>query len=748
MLNLLEFLHFDLLFYKKLVNRFSICRKNEVDLQNHYLYQKIQSVMRYLFLIILLICLNGCQQKNEQNMQEHKYTNSLINETSPYLLQHAHNPVNWYAWNNETLELAKKENKLLLISIGYSSCHWCHVMEHESFENDSVAAIMNKHFVNVKVDREERPDIDQIYMNAVQLMTGSGGWPLNCIALPDGRPVWGGTYFPKEKWISALEQLSKMYQEKPDEMISYAEKLTEGVKNSDLVTLNKDEINFTIAHLDSSVSEWKQYMDFDLGGRQGAPKFPMPANYQFLLRYGIQSNNIEIQDYVHTTLTKMAFGGIYDQIGGGFSRYSVDKKWHIPHFEKMLYDNGQLVSLYSKAFQATKSELYKTTVYQTLAFIERELTTSEGAFYSSLDADSNNAEGKLEEGAFYVWKSLELQSILKNDYQLFSDYYNINNYGYWEHENYVLIRNKSDKDISEKHQISISELKQKVLEWQNILLKERDKKDRPRLDDKSLTSWNALMLKGYIDAYTVFNEPHFLDVAIKNATFLLTKQLQENGNLNHNYKNGKSSINGYLEDYATVIEAYIHLYEATLNEKWLNTAKQLTDYTFDHFFDMESHMFYFTSDEDHNLITRKMEIEDNVIPASNSIMAKNLFKLSHFYSNGYYLKVSNQMLHNVSKRTKQYGAGYANWLELMCDFSGSYYEIAISGKNAKDKLLEINQHYIPNKLIAGSISESKIPLMEGRYNENDTYIYICVDGACKLPEKETKEALESLKINF
>lgn len=281
-----------------------------------------------------------------------------------------------------------------------------------------------------------------------------------------------------------------------------------------------------------------------------------------------------------------------------------------------------------------------------------------------------------------------------------------------------------------------------------MLLKERAKKERPRLDDKSLTSWNALMLKGYIDAYTVFNEQHFLDVAIKNAKFIYSKQLQNNGNLNHSYKNGKSTINGYLEDYATVIEAYISLYEATFNETWLKTAKQLTDYSFDHFFDLENSMFYFTSDEDTDLITRKTEIEDNVIPASNSIMAKNLFKLSHYYSNSHYLKVSKQMLNNLKERTLQYGSGYSNWLQLMCDFSGDYYEIAISGENAKEKLLEINQHYIPNKLIAGSTSESNIPLMEGRFNEDETYIYICVDGACKLPENETQKAINQLNLNF
>ena len=704
--------------------------------------------MHRLLLLLTIVSFTSCKSQTEKKMTEHKYTNNLINETSPYLLQHAHNPVDWHAWNNETLELAKKENKLILISIGYSSCHWCHVMEHESFEDEEVAAIMNQNFINIKVDREERPDIDQIYMNAVQLITGRGGWPLNCIALPDGRPIWGGTYFPKKNWINALEQLSKLYNEKPEEAIAYAEKLTQGIKSADLVPFNKSDEEFTVADINASVDEWKQYMDFNLGGRKGAPKFPMPNNFQFLLRYAVRTNNSDILDYVNTSLISIAYGGIYDQIGGGFARYAVDEKWHVPHFEKMLYDNGQLVSLYSEAYQATKNELYKNIVYQSLEFIERELTNDEGAFYSSLDADSNNANGELEEGAFYVWTQEELQSILGNDYEIFSDYYNVNNYGFWEHDNYVLIRKKDAVEISKEHSLTITDLKVKVAKWHKILLKERDKKERPRLDDKSLTSWNALMLKGYINAYSVFKEPHFLEIAIKNATFIYTKQLQESGSLNHNYKNGKSTINGYLEDYATVIDAYISLYEATFNEMWLNTAKQLTDYTFDHFFDLERSMFYFTSDEDTDLITRKMETEDNVIAASNSIMANNLFKLSHYYSNNHYLKVSKQMLNNVKANSLQYGSGYSNWLQLMSNFVGEFYEIAISGEDALNKLKEINQQYIPNKLMAGSLSDSNIPLMEGRFSKNETLIYVCVDGACKLPESSTENALNQIKIKY
>lgn len=681
-------------------------------------------------------------------MSEHKYTNGLINETSPYLLQHAHNPVDWKAWNAETLALAISENKLILISIGYSSCHWCHVMEHESFENETVASIMNQNFINIKVDREERPDIDQVYMTAVQLITGRGGWPLNCIALPDGRPIWGGTYFPKEKWINALKQLAQLYKEKPNEAIKYAEKLTEGVKNSDLISVNNREENFTISELKSSINEWKLTMDFELGGRMGAPKFPMPTNYQLLLRYAIQANDSIILDYVNKSLTNMAFGGIYDQAGGGFSRYSVDHKWHIPHFEKMLYDNGQLVSLYAEAYQATKNELYKITVYQTLEFIKRELTNNEGAFYSSLDADSLNAKSELEEGAYYVWNEAELKTILKTDFELFSEYYSINQYGFWEHDNYVLIRKYNTDEFAEKHSIRVTELEQKITSWQNLLLKERSKRNLPRLDDKILTSWNALMMKGYIDAYKVFNEQHFLDVAIKNATFIYTKQLHENGNLYHNYKNGKSTINGYLEDYATVIDAYISLYEVTFNELWLITAKQLTDSVFDHFFDITQSMFFFTSNEDPELITRKIEIEDNVIPASNSIMAKNLFKLSHYFSNNYYLKVSSQMLANVKENSLKYASSHSNWLHLMCDTVGDFYEIAISGKEALTKLHEINQYYIPNKLIAGSSKKSSVPLMQERFNINETFVYICVNGACKLPEKNVEKALNQLNIQF
>ena len=700
--------------------------------------------MKHLFSLAFFILIIGCKGQNSETMK-HQYTNALANETSPYLLQHAHNPVDWNAWNETTLEKAKTENKLILISVGYAACHWCHVMEHESFEDSLVAQVMNKNFINIKVDREERPDVDQVYMNAVQLMTGRGGWPLNVIALPDGRPVWGGTYFKKEQWMDALSQISKLYTDSPDKLKDYADKLEEGIKSLDVVQLNTDEPVFDVPFIQNSITNWSKQFDNKQGGMNRAPKFMMPNNYHFLLRYAHQNNDNVLLDFVNLTLKKMAYGGVFDQIGGGFSRYSVDAKWHVPHFEKMLYDNGQLVSLYSDAYLITKDELYKDIVNETLSYIKQEMTTSNGAFYSSLDADSNAPEGELEEGAFYVWTKNKLKTLLKNDFELFSDYYNINHYGFWEHENYVLIRKDDDKAIIEKHNLTKIALAEKKEQWKALLLKERNKRSKPRLDDKTLTSWNAIMLKGYLDAHRVFGKGDYLASAEKNANFIISNQLRDDGGLNHNYKNGKSSINGYLEDYASTIDAFITLYENTLDEKWLNNARDLANYSFDHFFDSKSNLFFFTSNEDASLVSRSIEYRDNVIPASNSIMAKNLFKLSHYFDNEHYSKTAMTMLNNVKPEMQEYASGYSNWFDLMMNYVKPYYEVAIVGKDAKQKIEELNKTYIPNKLIAGSTSENNMPLLENRYNPNNTLIYVCVNKACKLPVSEVKDAIKFLK---
>ncbi len=695
-----------------------------------------------IFFLLSVVILYSCNSRKKEPVKKYKYTNALINESSPYLLQHAHNPVNWMAWNDKTLEKAKKEKKLLIISIGYAACHWCHVMERESFEDSTVAAVMNTYFINIKVDREERPDIDQVYINAVQLMTGSAGWPLNVVALPDGRPVFGGTYFKKEQWIKALEQMQKIYETEPEKLYDYANKLEEGIKSMDLVKFNTSEKDFKSYDTKKVINKWKKSFSKAFGGYNRAPKFMMPNNWEYLLRYSIQQNDEEIKNQVFITLDKMAYGGLYDQVGGGFSRYSTDTNWHIPHFEKMLYDNAQLVSLYSHAYQVTKNPLYEEVVRETLNFVAREMTNDEGAFYSSLDADSMTKEGHLEEGAYYVFTKEELESLIGNDFKLFSEYYNINDYGKWEGDKYVLIRTKSDEEISEKEGISIKDLLSKKKNWKKILLNYREKRTRPRLDDKTLTSWNALMLKGYVDAYKTFRNKEYLDAAIKNAVFIATKQLQNNGALFHNYKDGKSSINGYLEDYASVIDAFISLYEVTLDAQWITKAKKLTDYAIENFFDNEKHMFYFTSKKDAKLVTRTIEYRDNVIPSSNSIMAKNLFVLSHHFDEHNYDTIAQQMLHNVLPEVEIYPSGYSNWLDLLSNYQDNFYEVVVVGNDAVLKVAEINTRYIPNKLIAGSTTEQSTPLLKQRYINGETLIYICVNNACKMPVSKVDEALK------
>jgi len=694
----------------------------------------------YYLVTSLLIC--SCVDSTTDTKDG---ANDLINETSPYLLQHAYNPVDWKGWNNESLELAKKENKLIVISVGYSACHWCHVMEEESFENDSIAKLMNDNFVSIKVDREERPDVDQIYMNAVQLMTGSGGWPLNCIALPDGRPVFGGTYFTKNQWKKVLIEMSSLYKNDPKKVTEYAKQLTEGVKNSDLITLNTDKVVFSKDVLKANIKKWKNELDNEYGGQNKAPKFPMPSHLSFLLRYSHQYNDKNLQNYVTNTLTKMSNGGIYDQIGGGFSRYSTDKKWHIPHFEKMLYDNAQLVSLYSKAYQITKNDLYKTIVIETLEFIDRELTEANGAFYSSIDADSKTEKNTLEEGVFYRWTKEELKQTLKDDYSLFSSYYNINAIGRWENNDYyVLFKTETNKEFANSNSLSISNLDDKVSLWKKKLFDERAKRERPRTDDKVLTSWNGLMIRAYLDAYKVIGNKDYLDMALKNAKFIKENQLRNDGGLYHNYKNGITSIEGFSEDYASIISAYISLYEITLDEDWLKLSRRILDYTITHFFDKNSSMFYFTPNSETNLITRKVEIVDNVIPSSNSMLAQSLFKLSHFYSNEEYKNIAKQMLGNMIGNIESSPSSFSNWSNLYLNYSNPYYEVAVSGEKALDKLEELNKYYLPNILIAGALGESEVPIMKNRFNEGETYIYVCVDGTCKLPVKSVDIAVNQL----
>ena len=673
-----------------------------------------------------------------------KKQNNLKNETSPYLLQHVENPVNWNPWNKKYLNKAKKENKLVIVSIGYASCHWCHVMERESFQDSTVAKLMNDKFISIKVDREERPDIDQVYMNAIQLINGSGGWPLNVITLPDGRPIWGGTYFSKDQWTSALKQISEIYEAEPEKFMSYADRVQEGINALNIVESKSD--SFENIDLEKYSELLLKNIDDEFGGFKGAPKFMMPNNLQFLLRYSFQESNENSKNRILGTLDKMAYGGIYDHIEGGFSRYSTDERWHIPHFEKMLYDNGQLMSLYSIGYQISGKNLYKETVYKVHEYISSEMKDISGGYYSSLDADSKLEDGSYAEGEYYLWEKDELEKLIGNDFDLFSKYYNVNEYGFWEAENkYVLIRSISDIEFINDNNLDKQLFYKKKSEWINKLKKARKNKKKPSLDYKIITSWNGLMISGYVDAYKSFNDDIFKNEAIEAAEFIYSNLIKRDGGLFHNHVNGKSKINGYLEDYATIIQASLDLYEITLNQIWIERALELSEYVLDNFSGINSKLFYFTSKDDENLISRSVEFRDNVIPSSNSIMAKNLFRLYHYFDRQEYYDIAKKMCLSVSEEFETYPSGYTNWFDLIYNLKSNYYEVAIIGENSIDQVKKINLKYIPNKLIIGSKSKNNLPLLKNRYVEGKTLIYVCVNKACKMPTESLEEAISLIK---
>ena len=673
-----------------------------------------------------------------------KKQNNLKNETSPYLLQHVENPVNWNPWNKKYLNKAKKENKLVIVSIGYASCHWCHVMERESFQDSTVAKLMNDKFISIKVDREERPDIDQVYMNAIQLINGSGGWPLNVITLPDGRPIWGGTYFSKDQWTSALKQISEIYEAEPEKFMSYADRVQEGINALNIVESKSD--SFENIDLEKYSELLLKNIDDEFGGFKGAPKFMMPNNLQYLLRYSFQESNENSKNKILSTLDKMAYGGIYDHIEGGFSRYSTDERWHIPHFEKMLYDNGQLMSLYSIGYQISGKNLYKETVYKVHEYISSEMKDISGGYYSSLDADSKLEDGSYAEGEYYLWEKDELEELIGNDFDLFSKYYNVNEYGFWEAENkYVLIRSISDIEFINNNNLDKQLFYKKKSEWINKLKKARKNKKKPSLDYKIITSWNGLMISGYVDAYKSFNDDIFKNEAIEAGEFIYSNLTKRDGGLFHNHVNGKSKINGYLEDYATIIQASLDLYEITLNQIWIERALELSEYVLDNFSGINSKLFYFTSKDDENLISRSVEFRDNVIPSSNSIMAKNLFRLYHYFDRQEYYDIAKKMCLSVSEEFEAYPSGYTNWFDLIYNLKSNYYEVAIIGENSIDQVKKINLKYIPNKLIIGSKSKNNLPLLKNRYVEGKTLIYVCVNKACKMPTESLEEAISLIK---
>lgn len=673
--------------------------------------------------------------------------NRLSDSTSPYLLQHAQNPVEWYPWCDEAWDKAIRENKLVLVSIGYSACHWCHVMEHESFEDAETARIMNERFVCIKVDREERPDVDHVYMAAVQLMTGQGGWPLNCFTLPDGRPLYGGTYFPRHVWNDLLVKLHDFHVQDPIKAKQYADELTAGLRKSDYLPVVKTPSAFSSDTLKESVDNWKKRFDNVEGGPDRAPKFPLPNNYQFLLEYALVTGERQTMDHVQLTLDKMSYGGIYDQIGGGFARYSVDSQWKVPHFEKMLYDNAQLVSLYAHAYRHFKSDRYREVVLETIGFVERELLDPSGACYSALDADSEGVEGK-----FYTWTAEELamaglpEADGTDILRIFNRYYCIGSKSHWEHGRHILLRDTDDDAIAVESGVSVDLLRKSMDDCKKHLLSIRSGRIRPGLDNKILLSWNALMVKAWCDAFDTFGIKRHLQQAVRCMDWILQNLTHPDGSVSHATVVGKPADGpGFLEDHALLCQALLSLYRSTFDEHWLQLAKKSIAYIDSHFSDHDTGLFWFTSDRDTQLISRTSERHDNVLPASNSVMAENLFLLSHLTGNPAWRSRAETMLAQVIGELPRYGAGFSNWARLLLRLTHPFKEVVICGTDALRFKEQLDRHFHPCSLLAGDLNgRADNPLCKDRFVPGTTRIHICSDNSCLKPVDTVEEALSQL----
>lgn len=664
--------------------------------------------------------------------------NRLKDETSPYLLQHANNPVDWYPYGPEALQEAARRDCPILISIGYSACHWCHVMEHESFSNPAVAEVMNKLFVCIKVDREERPDVDQIYMNAIQLLQGQGGWPLNCFALPDGRPFWGGTYFRPHQWKELLSQLSDLYNNSRDELITQAERIHQGLGIMSVISPPLESNLIDASIIKQSYEKLSLRFDTEQGGLKGAPKFPMPAVWQFVLNYNYLFKAPKAIRQLKLTLEKMAMGGIFDQIGGGFSRYSTDDLWKVPHFEKMLYDNGQLAVLYAQAYHFTQDKSYLNTLTKILQFVSSELTSPEGAFFSAIDADS---EG--EEGLFYLWRKDQIMELLPEYSDLLSRYWGVDADGKWEKDHNILLRPLTDDEFATREHLSTEELRQLVKMASTVLLSERNKRIRPSLDDKIIFSWNAMMIKGYATAAIVSNNKQWSDIATRAANFLVQQMISEDGRILRTYKDGNARINGFLDDYAFTADAFITLYQLTFDESWLLKAEQLTRVVIDHFSQDDSPLFWYMADdnEDQNVtrLSRILETNDGVEPSGNSMMASVLLHLAYYFENEDWVDTSRLMCNYLKKHITDYPGYYANWASVSAAISKGVTTIAIAGDNAVNLAHQVQKQFHPFVLIAAANNTSSLPVFNNKFKPGKTLIYKCVNHSCDAPVENVSD---------
>ena len=683
-----------------------------------------------LFFLGFILCVNIASSQVMEN--------KLSQEKSLYLKQHASNPVHWLPWGEEALSSAQKLDKLIVISVGYSSCHWCHVMEEESFEKQDVADVMNQKFINIKVDREERPDIDEIYMKALVLMTGSGGWPMNIIALPDGTPIWGGTYVPKTQWVQVLNQVEEFYRTRRSDILEYAKNVKEGVQKEALVTPTADKEIYSNKLQNELAENAYKFTDKINGGFGNSQKFPLPSMLNFFLRFSTENDNIEMKKFVKKTLFKIAQGGINDRVEGGFHRYTVDNMWHIPHFEKMLYDNAQLLSVFSKAYKVFKEPRFKEELYNVYNFLDLKMSSPNNLIYSSISADTNYEDGSKEEGDFYVWNKNELKQVLKQDYKWVSDYYSINDKGYWEKENYVFIQTISDKEFASNINLELNQFKEKLKLVNKKLYNFREKRVKPITDTKIVFSWNALTIRGMADSFKATGDKIFLEKALS-IEKALSEKMTSNNIIFHSNSSKKLDQVLFFEDYSYYIDALIGLYEVTFNEKWLVKANDFTQFSNETFLESNGYFKFSTTKE--TLYTNTLiNLEDGVTPSANSVMNFNLFRLGHYLGNKQYNQHSKTMINNISGKIKERVTDHLFWLWLSHNYSNKFYELAINGENAKQKAEELMLKYLPNTLTAASNKSSELYLLKDRYFEEETYIYVCVDNTCKFPVTTIEEA--------
>lgn len=690
-------------------------------------------------LVMLLLVGVSCKETNK-NPSEIEKGNHLVAETSPYLLQHAHNPVDWYPWGDEALQLAKDEEKLLVISIGYSTCHWCHVMEEESFSNNSVAQVMNEDFINIKVDREERPDVDHVYMTAAQMMNGSGGWPLNVIALPDGRPVFISSYMEKEAWMRVLAKFQNYFKTEPEKLIDYANQVAEGLTEMTLVESVSKYDEFSSEALQEAITEWKNNWDTEWGGDRAAEKFMLPVRLQFLLKYGVMFNDEETKAHVFNTLHKMGLSGVYDHIGGGFFRYTTDSKWQVPHFEKMLYDNAQMIGLYADAFKVKKDSKYKEIVYNTFRFLEQVMANGKGGYYAAIDADSDGREGR-----YYLWGDAELKAILGKDFKDFNTVFNAQNIQLPEAEAYILQPLETDEVLAERLNMDFKTFTAKKADWKAKLFEKRKVRKLPLIDKKIICSWNAQLGSGYLEAYMAFGDQVFLDKAVEIQNFI-TENLQDENQLYHSYIDGKLGNKGFLEDYAYYMDFLINMYSATTKLEYLEEAQKWQKQADELFFDIEKRVYHFTSETD--LIAPVIKLDDGVQPAPNSVMAHNVMRLGHIYFDKDLKAKAKQMIATVQPDILEYTPFYSGWASQLLDLADVAYEVAIVGPEATSMLNQMNAAYLPNTLIVASKMESTIPVFQNRFSETQTFIYICQENMCKLPLANVTSAIKLIEEDY